>query len=114
MRSKEHPTLVLGIDVTHPGTMDREKDTWQRLSVASIVGNIDLEISKFASSHRIQDYSEEMTVNLQAEFVERITDFYTRTGVRPEHLVVYRDGIAENMFQKVLFEEKVSLLVAFG
>ncbi|CTQ86863.1 Piwi domain-containing protein [Caenorhabditis elegans] len=104
------PTLVLGIDVSHPSTRDRETgNVLQKMSAATVVGNIDLDVTEFRASSRIQDTGVECLIDFSKEIDERIGEFIDHTGKRPAHIVVYRDGLSEGDFQKYLFEERVCI-----
>lgn len=39
--------MILGLDVTHPGEMDRKAGGANALSVGCVVGNVDLECMRF-------------------------------------------------------------------
>ncbi|CAL2042742.1 unnamed protein product [Caenorhabditis brenneri] len=103
------PTLVLGVDVSHPSPRDREMGGVRSLSVASVVGNIDFDCTEFRSSSRIQDAGAEMIVRFQDEISARLYDFQRNTGVLPAHIVMYRDGLGETDFQRILWEERRSI-----
>ncbi|EGT34479.1 hypothetical protein CAEBREN_05615 [Caenorhabditis brenneri] len=103
------PTLVLGVDVSHPSPREREEFNVRRLSVASVVGNIDFDCKEFRASSRIQDAGEEKLVRFQEEIAARLNDFIQNTGSRPAHIVVYRDGLCETDFQRILYEERLNI-----
>ncbi|PIC15741.1 hypothetical protein B9Z55_022601 [Caenorhabditis nigoni] len=104
------PTLLLGVDVSHPSSRDlMGEDPVKRLSVATIVGNIDLDCTEYRASSKIQDVGEERIVRFDDEILERIGNFVQFTGKRPEHIVIYRDGLSEGDFQRTLYEEKKSV-----
>ncbi|CAI2357880.1 unnamed protein product [Caenorhabditis sp. 36 PRJEB53466] len=127
LTNPDAPTLVLGIDVSHPKTQDRENGKggkpskrWQAgkehepkdinsLSVATVVGNIDLDITQFRASNRLQDAGIEQIIRMEHEVSLRITEFVKHTGKMPAHIVVYRDGISEGDFQKFLYEERTAI-----
>ncbi|ULU03789.1 hypothetical protein L3Y34_016926 [Caenorhabditis briggsae] len=107
------PTLLLGVDVSHPSTRDlMGEDQVKRLSVATVVGNIDLDCTEYRASSKIQDVGEERIVRFENEILERISEFVQFTGKRPAHIVIYRDGLSEGDFQRTLYEEKNSVNMA--
>ncbi|CAL2042546.1 unnamed protein product [Caenorhabditis brenneri] len=103
------PTLVLGVDVSHPSPREREEDSVRKLSIATIVGNIDFDCTEYRASSRIQDSGEEKIVRFKEEIATRLHDFIKNTGSRPAHIVVYRDGLCENDFQRILYEERLNI-----
>ncbi|UMM39373.1 hypothetical protein L5515_016456 [Caenorhabditis briggsae] len=107
------PTLLLGVDVSHPSTRDlKGEDHVKRLSIATVVGNIDLDCTEYRASSKIQDVGEERIVRFENEILERISNFVQFTGKRPAHIVIYRDGLSEGDFQRTLYEEKRSVETA--
>ncbi|PIC13171.1 hypothetical protein B9Z55_028015 [Caenorhabditis nigoni] len=107
------PTLILGVDVSHPSPRDlRGEDHVKRLSIATVVGNIDLDCTEYRASSKIQDVGEERIVRFENEILERISGFVQFTGKRPAHIVIYRDGLSEGDFQRTLYEEKNSVQIA--
>ncbi|UMM39384.1 hypothetical protein L5515_016467 [Caenorhabditis briggsae] len=107
------PTLLLGVDVSHPSTRDlMGEDHVKRLSIATVVGNIDLDCTEYRASSKIQDVGEERIVRFENEILERICNFVQFTGKRPAHIVIYRDGFSEGDFQRTLYEEKRSVQMA--
>ncbi|PAV91596.1 hypothetical protein WR25_20758 isoform B [Diploscapter pachys] len=106
------PTLVLSVDVTHPSADQRIKEGIDTLSVASVVGNLDVQMTKFGTNSHLQRVGEEQIVHLDDIVCERIRDFERKTGSYPNHLVVYRDGVSETEFKRILFEEKAGIMRA--
>lgn len=106
----KEPTLVLGVDVCHPSPKERSEEDIRKLSVATVVGNIDVDCTEFRASSRLQETGEENIVRFKDEISARICDFVVNTQSRPKHIVVYRDGICEGDFQRILYEEKRAIL----
>uniref|UniRef100_A0A8R1DKJ2 Piwi domain-containing protein n=1 Tax=Caenorhabditis japonica TaxID=281687 RepID=A0A8R1DKJ2_CAEJA len=50
---------------------------------------------------------------MEFEVQARIDDFIAHTGRRPKHIVVYRDGICEGDFQRILYEERIAIEEAY-
>ncbi|EFP00213.1 hypothetical protein CRE_18818 [Caenorhabditis remanei] len=105
------PTLILGVDVCHPNSRDRKDSEAgvRKLSVASIVGNIDIECNEYRSSSKLQSVGEEKIVMFKHEVKARIDDFTIHNAIRPAHIVVYRDGFSEGDFKRILYEEKLDI-----
>lgn len=110
----DEPTLVLGIDVCHPSSKDlKSEDPLKQHSVATLVGNIDIDCTEFRATSKIQDKGEERIVKFDDAIVERISEFVQHTNKYPSHIIVYRDGLSEGDFQRTLYEEKTSFESAF-
>ncbi|CAB3399375.1 unnamed protein product [Caenorhabditis bovis] len=104
------PTMVMGIDISHPSAEERlNKESLDSLSIATIVSNVDIEISQFRDSSRVQFPEEEMVVDMVDEMKMRILDFINHSEKIMSHIVIYRDGVSESMFEKIFSEEKEAL-----
>uniref|UniRef100_A0A915IE63 Uncharacterized protein n=1 Tax=Romanomermis culicivorax TaxID=13658 RepID=A0A915IE63_ROMCU len=88
------PTLVLGIDVTHPGPTDKRSP-----SIASVVGSMDLSLMRYAASIKVQKQRREHLVYLSEPVTERLMYFYKATKVKPKRIIVFRDGVSEGEFK---------------
>ncbi|CAN7033672.1 unnamed protein product [Brassica oleracea var. botrytis] len=105
-------TFIVGMDVSHgsPGQSDIP-------SVAAVVGSREWPlISKYRACVRTQSRNTEMIDNLfkpvtdengklvdEGIFWELLFDFYTSSGNRrPEHIIIFRDGVSESKFNQVL------------
>ncbi|KAG2274412.1 hypothetical protein Bca52824_056967 [Brassica carinata] len=105
-------TFIVGMDVSHgsPGQSDIP-------SVAAVVGSREWPlISKYRACVRTQSRKVEMIDNLfkpvtdengkpvdEGIFWELLFDFYTSSGNRrPEHIIIFRDGVSESQFDQVL------------
>ncbi|CAO4378157.1 unnamed protein product [Caenorhabditis nigoni] len=109
----KEPTLVLGVDVSHPSARDlKGDDPVKRLSVATVVGNIDVDCTEFRASSKLQDVGEERIVRFEVEIQKRIGEFAQFNGKFPKHIVIYRDGLSEGDFQRTLYEEKTAVETA--
>uniref|UniRef100_A0AC35TUF3 ArgoN domain-containing protein n=1 Tax=Rhabditophanes sp. KR3021 TaxID=114890 RepID=A0AC35TUF3_9BILA len=100
------PTLVIGIDVTHPTQAEIKN---QVPSVAAVVGNIDMLPQTFAASVMVQRKSRQEVVDLVDAMIKRINHFTKCTGIRPERILVYRDGVSEGQFEDVMRKELVGI-----
>ncbi|XP_010520483.1 PREDICTED: protein argonaute 4-like [Tarenaya hassleriana] len=102
------PTLILGMDVSHgsPGQSDIP-------SIAAVVGSRQWpSISKYRACVRTQSSKVEMIDNLFKRVSEKeddgiirelLIDFYSSSGKRkPEHIIIFRDGVSESQFNQVL------------
>ncbi|CAG7910751.1 unnamed protein product [Brassica rapa] len=106
------PTFIVGMDVSHgsPGQSDIP-------SIAAVVGSREWPlISKYRACVRTQSRKVEMIDSLfkpvtnekgkqvdEGIFWELLFDFYISSGKkRPEHIIIFRDGVSESQFNQVL------------
>lgn len=90
------PTLFLGVDVTHPPPRDDIAP-----SIASVVGNIDCDPSKFWCKVKVQKHRREHVVHMKDAVAEMLTSFFAATKQKPQRIVVYRDGVSDGQFKAV-------------
>ncbi|KAI0685180.1 argonaute-like protein [Cytidiella melzeri] len=103
------PTMLVGIDVTHPG-FGTVKGT---PSIAAVVASIDKDFGQFPASLRIQESKKEMVTELCDMMVERLKAFQAKSKALPKRILVYRDGVSEGQFQTVVDEEMPEIRRAF-
>ncbi|KAL1204266.1 Protein argonaute 9 [Cardamine amara subsp. amara] len=101
------PTIIVGMDVSHgsPGMSDIP-------SIAAVVSSRQWPlISKYRACVRTQSRKVEMIDNLfkpiadkdEGIFRELLIDFYNSSEMRkPEHIIIFRDGVSESQFNQVL------------
>ncbi|KAG6884814.1 hypothetical protein C0993_008033 [Termitomyces sp. T159_Od127] len=97
----QRPTMLMGIDVTHPGPSSVKGTP----SIAAVVASCDTSFAQYPASMEIQETKKEMVTNLEKMVRERITLFQKRSKTLPERILVYRDGVSEGQFQTVVAEE---------
>lgn len=93
----ERPTMVFGADVTHPGIGEIGKP-----SVAAVVGSMDIQLSRYAASIRVQGSRVEIIADMKNLFKEQIKHFVASNRVKPHRILFYRDGVSEGQFAQVL------------
>jgi eukaryotic translation initiation factor 2C len=93
-------TLFLGVDVTHPGIGDTRSP-----SIGCVVGNVDLQATRWGASMKVQRHRREHIVYMQTEAKERLMQFFTLTKKKPERIIIFRDGVSEGQFMQILEEE---------
>jgi eukaryotic translation initiation factor 2C len=101
---REDKTMVVGIDVTHPSPGSSSKAP----SIAGMVANVDRFLGQWPATLRIQtDARQEMVSDLEAMLQSRLLLWKRKGGHKeyPENILVYRDGVSEGQYQKVLDEE---------
>ncbi|KAK7039451.1 protein argonaute 1B [Favolaschia claudopus] len=128
----KHKTMMVGIDVTHPGPGSREGSP----SIAAMVASVDDNFVQFPASMRIQrpDPNREskevrvefivlgmkplhaalqMLSELRDMLVERLLAYEKKNKALPQRIIVFRDGVSEGQFDIVIREEKAQILEAF-
>ncbi|KAJ8092745.1 hypothetical protein PM082_007074 [Marasmius tenuissimus] len=102
------PTMLVGIDVTHPGPGSVKGTP----SIAAVVASIDQSYAQYPASMELQESKKEMVTNLASMMVERLTLFRARNNVLPARILVYRDGVSEGQFNIVVNEELPAIRAA--
>ncbi|KAJ7253036.1 argonaute-like protein [Mycena haematopus] len=98
----QKPTMLMGIDVTHPGPGSVKGTP----SIAAVVASIDRFFAQYPASMEIQESKKEMVTNLAKMTYERLVLFSsTNAGKLPARILVYRDGVSEGQFRIVIAEE---------
>ncbi|KAG6907598.1 hypothetical protein DXG01_008216 [Tephrocybe rancida] len=104
------PTMLVGIDVTHPGPGSVKGTP----SIAAVVASTDTSFAQYPASMEIQETKKEMVTNLAKMVFERLSLFQKRNkGVLPQRVLVYRDGVSEGQFPIVVDEELPAIRKAF-
>ncbi|KAF8804178.1 argonaute-like protein [Phlegmacium glaucopus] len=102
-------TMMVGIDVTHPGPGSREGTP----SIAAVVASVDDSFVQFPASLRIQASKKEMLDELTSMLVERLQVYERKNKLLPDRIFIYRDGVSEGQFDSVIGEELPQILDAF-
>ncbi|KAJ3205805.1 argonaute 1 [Clydaea vesicula] len=103
------PTIVIGIDVTHPPA-----GVTNGISIAAVVGSVDSGYAEYRCSVRVQAGRQEIVDDLHDMVIDLFEMFRERSkGVYPQRVIVYRDGVSEGQFSEVIFNELKSLKRAF-
>ncbi|EGO01021.1 hypothetical protein SERLA73DRAFT_167206 [Serpula lacrymans var. lacrymans S7.3] len=107
---KEAPTMIVGMDVTHPGPGSVKGTP----SIAAVVASVDSHYAQYPASMELQETKKEMITNLAQMMVERLTLWKSRNGNKlPERVLVYRDGVSEGQFPIVRIDELPEIKKAF-
>ncbi|OJA20088.1 hypothetical protein AZE42_07720 [Rhizopogon vesiculosus] len=102
-------TMIVGMDVTHPGPGSIEGTP----SIAAVVASVDDTFVQFPASLRCQETRKEMITDLAPMMVERLQTYKAKNRILPDRVFVYRDGVSEGQFNTVLEEELPKMLDAF-
>ncbi|KAH9850924.1 Piwi-domain-containing protein [Lenzites betulinus] len=110
----EKKTMIMGIDVTHPGP----KSLPGSPSIAAVVASIDDNFVQFPASMTLQkpDWnkeSKEMVEKLTQMTIERLQVYQKKNKRLPDRVFVYRDGVSEGQYHLVLQEELPKIQAAF-
>ncbi|KAJ7577907.1 argonaute-like protein [Mycena floridula] len=102
-------TMMVGIDVTHPGPGSRDGTP----SIAAVVASVDDSFVQYPASLRVQKSKKEMLDELADMMVERLKHYEKKNKMLPERIFVFRDGVSEGQYETVLQEELIQFLNAF-
>ncbi|OTA55881.1 Piwi-domain-containing protein [Hypoxylon sp. EC38] len=95
-------TMIVGIDVTHPAT----GSSTEAPSIAGMVASVDASLGQWPAVIRRQvKRGKEMVSELDKMLSSCLKRWNTRHGDYPKNILVYRDGVSEGQFKKVLEEE---------
>lgn len=87
-------TMVIGIDVNHPGETERVES-----SIAAAVGSYDKNFTMYSVSIHVQrKNNDEMIGGLEMMTKELLQQYEKKNGYLPETLFVFRDGISDGQF----------------
>ncbi|CAK7327901.1 unnamed protein product [Dovyalis caffra] len=110
----DRPTIIFGADVTHPQPGEDSSP-----SIAAVVASQDWpEVTKYAGLVCAQAHREELIQDLYKTWQdpvrgtlsggmikELLISFRRATGLKPQRIIFYRDGVSEGQFYQVLFYE---------
>ena len=99
----EDKTMVVGVDVTHPSPGSASNAP----SVAGMVASVDRWLGQWPADLRIQESRKEMVSELDSMLKSRLHLWKTQGKHKalPENLLIYRDGVSEGQYSKVLDTE---------
>ncbi|CAO2651958.1 Nn.00g002410.m01.CDS01 [Neocucurbitaria sp. VM-36] len=105
-------TLVLGADVTHPGS----GSLLGTPSIAAIVGSVDQYGGKFLGSMRLQprDTACEDIKDVEGMVLERIRAWRSVNKTLPKNILYYRDGVSDSQYSRVKENELPQVRKAFA
>lgn len=95
-------TMIVGVDVTHPSIGSAPSAP----SVAAVVASVDAELAQWPAEFRIQPPRSEMVAELDLFLQSRLRHWARcNRNALPENIVVYRDGVSEGQYKKVVEQE---------
>ncbi|GJJ14721.1 hypothetical protein Clacol_008988 [Clathrus columnatus] len=102
-------TMLVGMDVTHPGPGSIKGTP----SIAGVVASYDSDFALYPASLKLQKTKQEMIEDLTDMMVERLLFFRQKRNALPKRIIVFRDGVSEGQFSTVLHQELSKILEAF-
>lgn len=100
----ENKTMVVGIDVTHPGPGSANP------SIAAMVASVDADLAVWPADLKVQIRTRQEMVTLLGEMLRsRLELWEKKHHDYPENILVYRDGVSESQYEQVL-ENEFSLM----
>ncbi|KAI1742458.1 ribonuclease H-like domain-containing protein [Xylaria scruposa] len=100
----EKKTMVVGIDVTHPSPGSSSHAP----SISAMVASVDENLGQWPGTLSIQEEKREEMVSDLAEMLKSRLKLWKSLKSRqtyPEEILIYRDGVSEGQYSKVLEEE---------
>ncbi|KAL6879269.1 Piwi domain-containing protein [Trichoderma novae-zelandiae] len=100
----ENKTMIVGIDVTHPSP----GSSTLAPSIAGMVASVDQKLGQWPAVLSIQPKGRQEMVSDLQEMLKSRLQLWRSKGKHttfPENILVYRDGVSEGQYQKVLDEE---------
>ncbi|WEW59523.1 hypothetical protein PRK78_004997 [Emydomyces testavorans] len=98
----EGKTMLVGIDVTHPSPGSSSVAP----SVAAVVASVDKHLGQWPATIRLQRTSKaEMVDELEEMLESRLRLWSKKNKAFPENILIYRDGVSEGQYARVLEEE---------
>jgi eukaryotic translation initiation factor 2C len=93
------PTLIIGADITHPGSGSDEP------SIAAVVGSMDATGFRYAATLSKQEKRLETITELKSMVVELLQQFKSQTKCSPQQIIFYRDGVSSGEFRRIIDTE---------
>ncbi|KAF8544027.1 ribonuclease H-like domain-containing protein [Trichophaea hybrida] len=108
---KNGKTMLVGCDVTHASPKSRRGTP----SIAGVVASCDGTYATYPASLRLQGHRTEMIADLKEMLIERLKFWNQKSKNKswPECVMVYRDGVSEGEFHRVLDFELPKIKQAF-
>ncbi|KAJ7966177.1 Argonaute family protein [Quillaja saponaria] len=105
----EGHVMFVGADVNHPGSRDTNSP-----SIAAVVATLNWPAAnRYAARVCPQDHRKEKIPNFGQICLDLVESYARINKVRPEKVVIFRDGVSEGQFDMVLNQELTDLKRAF-
>ncbi|CAB5182549.1 unnamed protein product [Rhizophagus irregularis] len=99
----DEPTILMGAD-THP-SFGYNKGP----SFAALCGSVNVKVSRYAASIRVQRGDTEIIVDLANMVKESLKTFYQTCGLKPKKNLFYRNSVSRSQFMDVLNSELTAI-----
>ena len=96
----DRPTILFGIDVSHPGVGDLEGP-----SIVSVVASMDYSFITYKTFMGQQERRQEILGDLRSITKDMLKAHYAVNRSKPERIIVFRDGVGDSMFDAVFSSE---------
>lgn len=102
---KQSKTMVVGYDVTHPTNMGTKSDNIP--SLVGVVSSVDSALGQWPAISWEQESKKEMLDQKLTDAFKSRLDLWQKHNMQklPENIVIFRDGVSEGQFAKVLADE---------
>ncbi|KAE8725840.1 Protein argonaute 2 [Hibiscus syriacus] len=105
----EGHVMFVGADVNHPGARDKTSP-----SIAAVVATMNWpKANRYAARVRPQLNRKEQILEFGKMCLELVESYGRLNNVKPEKIVIFRDGVSEGQFDMVLNEELMDIKNAF-
>ncbi|KAI7748990.1 hypothetical protein M8C21_033907, partial [Ambrosia artemisiifolia] len=102
--SKDDRYMFIGADVNHPAASNKSAP-----SVAAVVGSVDRAAARYVPRVSPQEHRKEEIVNFGSLCLDLVNTYAKVNGVKPNKIVVFRDGVSDDQFEMVLNKEMVDM-----
>ncbi|KAI3763985.1 hypothetical protein L2E82_13983 [Cichorium intybus] len=97
--------MFIGADVNHPTAANQSSP-----SVAAVVGSVNFPAAtRYAARVSPQHHRKEEIVNFGSLCLDLVNTYEQRNGIKPNRIVVFRDGVSDGQFDMVLNKEMVDM-----
>ena len=104
-------TIILGADVTHPGSGSLHGTP----SIAAVVGSTDNQFRLFPASMRLNPPRQEIIAEMKQMVYERLVAWSSKNGEKlPAYILYYRDGVGDGMYAQVRSTELLAICSAWS
>ncbi|XP_076922512.1 protein argonaute 2-like [Bidens hawaiensis] len=97
--------MFIGADVNHPAAMNKSSP-----SIAAVVGSVNWPAAtQYAARVTKQAHRKEEIVNFGSLCLDLIKKYVEVNKVKPNNIIVFRDGVSDDQFEMVLNKEMVDM-----
>ncbi|KAI3671866.1 hypothetical protein L1987_87063 [Smallanthus sonchifolius] len=103
--SNDDHFMFIGADVNHPAASNTSSP-----SIAAVVGSVNWPAAtRYAARVSAQTHRKEEIVNFGSLCLDLVNTYAQVNGVKPNKIVVFRDGVSDDQFEMVLNKEMVDM-----